>query len=166
MSLVRYLLLSLISLLIQTTLAPLFSIRGVQPDFVILVVVGIALREGRLWGTVAGFFLGFGVDATTTQFFGLSALTKAVGGYVAASFETEPAGLGFRRWLEIVGAATLSDRILYYTIFGLGGELGVLKTWLRFSLPATLYTLAFAAIVAALWPGGLLRFRTTKPHHG
>jgi rod shape-determining protein MreD len=162
MTLVRYLLFSLTILLIQATLVPLFSVRAIQPDLVTMVVVWVALREGRFWGTMVGFFLGLGMDATTTQFFGLSALTKGIAGYVAASIRIELAELGFRRWIQVVAVAALTDRLLYYTIFSLGSDVSIPQSWLRFSIPATAYTLAVAAIVAAVWPKEFLGSRTAK----
>jgi rod shape-determining protein MreD len=57
-----YALLSLLFLVLQTTLMPFLGIRHVVPDILVIWIVYLAVREGHIAGSTAGFLLGLAVD--------------------------------------------------------------------------------------------------------
>jgi len=136
-------LVALLLLLLQTTVVPFLSFGGYVPDLLLVWVVYIAIRRGQIEAAVSGFLIGLLQDVTTTQFFGLAALAKTVGGFAAGYFFNEnktEQTLGTYRFVMIILLASLIHNILYYMIFFQGTEVSLVLTTLRFSILTGLYT--------------------------
>ena len=77
------------------------------------------------------------------QFFGLSALTKTIAGFVAGYFfndnSTEQT-LGSYRFLTILFLSSFVHNIVYYGIFLQGIQDSVFSTMIEFSIATSLYT--------------------------
>lgn len=70
----------------QLLLAPLLSVGEIRPDFILLLLVYLSARYGRIPGILAGFTLGLLQDATgAVSVLGINALSKSVVGYVAGT---------------------------------------------------------------------------------
>lgn len=67
----------------QTSFLLPFTLFGVRPDLVLVVVCAIGLVLGSLRGAAAGFFAGLLVDVLTGRLVGLGALSKGAAGYAA-----------------------------------------------------------------------------------
>jgi rod shape-determining protein MreD len=130
-------------LLLQTTFVPFLSIGGFLPDPLLLWVVYVAIRRGQMEATVTGFVVGLLQDAVSMQFFGLSALTKTIAGFVAGYFfndnSTEQT-LGSYRFLTILFLSSFVHNIVYYGIFLQGIQDSVFSTMIEFSIVTSLYT--------------------------
>ena len=130
-------------LLLQTTFVPFLSIGGFLPDPLLLWVVYVAIRRGQMEATITGFLVGLLQDAVSMQFFGLSALTKTIAGFVAGYFfndnSTEQT-LGSYRFLMILFLSSFIHNIVYYGIFLQGIQDSVFSTMIEFSLVTSLYT--------------------------
>jgi len=130
-------------LLLQTTFVPFLSIGGFLPDPLLLWVVYVAIRRGQMEATITGFLVGLLQDAVSMQFFGLSALTKTIAGFVAGYFfndnSTEQT-LGSYRFLTILFLSSFVHNIVYYGIFLQGIQDSVFSTMIEFSLVTSLYT--------------------------
>jgi rod shape-determining protein MreD len=133
----------LVLLLLQTTFVPFLSINGFLPDVLLIWVVYIALTRGQLEATITGFVVGLLQDAVAIQFFGLSALSKTLAGFVAGYFFNEnltDQTLGSYRFLLITFLSSFVHNILYYGIFLQGIQDALLTTMIEFSIAASLYT--------------------------
>jgi rod shape-determining protein MreD len=130
-------------LLLQTTFVPFLSIGGFLPDPLLLWVVYIAIRRGQVEATITGFLVGLLQDAVSMQFFGLSALTKTIAGFVAGYFfndnSTEQT-LGSYRFLTILVLSSFVHNVVYYGIFLQGVQDSVFSTMIEFSIATSLYT--------------------------
>jgi rod shape-determining protein MreD len=130
-------------LLLQTTFIPLLSIGGFVPDLFLIWVVYVAVRRGQMEATVTGFVVGLLQDAVAMQFFGLSALTKTVAGFVAGYFfndnSTEQT-LGSYRFLTIVLLSSFVHNFIYYGVFLQGIQDSVITTTIEFSFFTSFYT--------------------------
>ena len=67
---------------LQSTILGFISIRGVEPDLALIVVVFVANRNGSMFGQLAGFGAGLVLDIMGTSPLGLYALIFAVIGAV------------------------------------------------------------------------------------
>lgn len=76
-------------MLIQMTFVPLIAVAGFTPDLLIMCLVTMGIRRGRVEATVGGFLIGLLQDLATTQFFGLAALSKSIAGFAAGAFANE-----------------------------------------------------------------------------
>jgi rod shape-determining protein MreD len=63
-----------------------FELAEGRADVLLLVIVGVALLRGPLFGAVAGFWAGLLVDTMTLGTLGLTSLLLTVGGYWAGRF--------------------------------------------------------------------------------
>ena len=75
-----------ICLVLQTTLVPLMSIFGIQPDLIIIVLALMCLQYGMTAGIYAGFFLGLLLDIYSPSLLGQNALAKTVLGFFFGVF--------------------------------------------------------------------------------
>ncbi|AJQ27081.1 MULTISPECIES: rod shape-determining protein MreD [Pelosinus] len=72
----------LITIIIQSTLIPLISIRGIYPDVLLIIVVSYALLSGKENGVGMGFFAGLLQDLASGGIFGIGTLSKLTTGYL------------------------------------------------------------------------------------
>jgi rod shape-determining protein MreD len=140
---IRSALVALALLLLQTTFIPFLSVGGFLPDILLIWVVYVAIRRGQMEATITGFVVGLLQDAVSMQFFGLSALTKTIAGFVAGYFfndnSTEQT-LGSYRFLTILLLSSFVHNIVYYGVFLQGIQDSVFTTMIEFSVFTGLYT--------------------------
>ncbi|SFL68423.1 rod shape-determining protein MreD [Pelosinus propionicus] len=72
----------LITIIIQSTLIPLISVRGIYPDVLLIIVVSYALLSGKESGVGMGFFAGLLQDLASGGIFGIGTLSKLSTGYI------------------------------------------------------------------------------------
>jgi len=140
---VRSTLAILVLLLLQTTFVPFLSINGFLPDVLLIWVVYIAVTRGQMEATIAGFAVGLLQDAVAIQFFGLSALTKTLAGFVAGYFFNEnltQQTLGSYRFLLIILLSSFVHNVVYFGVFLQGIQDALFSTMIEFSVAASLYT--------------------------
>lgn len=136
-------------LILQTTFIPFLSLSGTLPDLLLIWVVVYAIRRGQIEGMVAGFLVGLLEDLLTTQFFGLSALTKTIAGFAAGYFFNENKTvqtLGtYRLVLIILGIAFLHN-VVRVGIFLQGSATLSAPTVMELSVASACYTAALGAL--------------------
>ena len=143
--------LSIVIILLQTSVVKFLAIGGLVPDIALLWIVYLAIREGQLAATAAGFLLGLALDllAGSGSMLGLAALGKTVAGFLAGYFYNENKilhTLGSYQYILIVTVVSLVHNLIYFIIFLQGSDTGVVQAIVRFGLPATAYTAAAALI--------------------
>ena len=149
---VIYVLLTGIVLTLQLTLAKILAIQSITPDLLLLLVVIIALREGKVTGILAGFFIGLLDDMTMTGLLGLSALCMALAGFVAGTFYGVKAGLNKGILLVILLISALVHECVSGFITSFAPEQNFFLILMRYSLPTMLYTTGIGFIIFALLP--------------
>lgn len=146
---IRYGLITVVLILLQTTFIRFISIGGVTPDAMVVWLVYLALRYGQIHATVAGFILGFVMDIIGGDFLGLSALSKTVCGFIAGYFYDEnktTQTLASHRFALIVLFTSLAHNVIYFTIFVQGSELPFWKTLAFFGVTTSIYTSALSLL--------------------
>ncbi len=81
----RYFVLALlpfIAIFLQSTFFSTYSINGALPDLVLIFVVFFAFLNGEIKGAGYGFLCGLFEDLYLGRFIGISALSKALTGYI------------------------------------------------------------------------------------
>lgn len=135
----------------QVTLAPMFSILGVQPSFLMAIFVLFAFRAGALAATWMGFFCGLILDTYSSGAAGSFALAMALTGFLVGQLHERRMHVGYPLRVTILGFATL----LHDGIWQLASHHGVgsLGSFLvRVSLPGSLYTMIIGAVLFAFRP--------------
>ncbi|MDD4601199.1 hypothetical protein SDC9_09032 [bioreactor metagenome] len=82
MRLVVWTLIIVCTTVIQATIIPLLSIKGVSPDLLLIVVVSASLLYGKDHGVGIGFFAGLVQDLASGNIFGVNTLSKLSIGYL------------------------------------------------------------------------------------
>lgn len=137
-----------LALLLQVGLAPYLSIAGVTPNFLLLVVITLALTEGATAGATAGFVAGLLFDLLGTGSVGPMALVFSVTGYFAGLLHEQMFAEGWLLPLTVLGIAALASEVAYGAILGVLGE-GA-PFWRMFAtrmLPGAIYNTVLAVLI-------------------
>ena len=147
----RYAFIGLLVFAAQWLVLGRLSIFGVTPDAVLLFVAWLALRYGRRHGLVAGFLLGFLMDAVT-GLWGIHMAVKSLVGFLVGLFPaSERETLLILPRQAFTGGLVISlfHNGLFVLLLAL--DSGVRSSFLLFGvwLGAALYT-AILALIATL----------------
>lgn len=142
---------SLIFLFLQTVLGQALSIQHVVPDFLLLWIVYLALREGQVASTTAGFLLGLGIDLLSGHdgMLGAAAFSKTVAGFFAGYFYNENKMLqilGGYQLIVLIAVASALHNAVYFLILLQGSGIGWWAAIFRYGIPTTAYTTVFGLI--------------------
>lgn len=135
--------------LIQVTFIPIINIEGFTPDLILILVVWISLSEGRFVGTIAGFFAGLVLDASSFELLGVHALSKTIAGFFAGMWFKEDRVYQNTRSLKFLlitaGAAIISN-LIYYLLYM------DIKTfdWTSYFFQSVPASAAYTAIIASI----------------
>jgi rod shape-determining protein MreD len=75
--------------IIQLTIIPFISIKGVVPDLLLIAVVYFSISYGQIFGTITGASYGLLYDLISGNLIGSTMLSKTVAGFVAGYFSSE-----------------------------------------------------------------------------
>jgi rod shape-determining protein MreD len=76
-----YILIYVIFCLLQFSLGKYINIRGIFPNFILILIVYLGLSKGAMSAQLAGFLLGLTWDAFSTDIFGARAMTFTIIGH-------------------------------------------------------------------------------------
>ncbi len=136
---------SVAALIIQTLVLPYAAIGTIVPDVILIWIVYLAVTRGHIAGSTAGFFPGLALDvlAGDNGMLGLSAFTKAIGGFLAGYMFSENKTLqtlSTSRFPLIVALVALIHDQIYYMISLQGSDIPLQSVIFRYGIPATIYT--------------------------
>lgn len=133
--------------LLQTTLAPHMRIAGVQPDFLLMVVVVYGFLEGPVVGSVCGFFAGLLQDLLLVTTLGLNALSKTILGYLSGMVEQNLFSESFvMPMIAIFGATLLNESIFLALRATLGESIAPVVAARSIVVPAAIYNAALTGL--------------------
>jgi rod shape-determining protein MreD len=146
--------------LAQAGIAPYLAIEGVTPNFLLLVVVTLALTEGPTPGASSGFFAGLLFDLLGTGPVGPMALVLAVTGYLAGLLHSQMFAEGWLLPLTVLGISALGTEIAYGLLLGMLGEGAPLfGSLLTVMFPGAVYNTVLALLIYPLLARFLRRER-------
>jgi rod shape-determining protein MreD len=140
-----YVLIVVLLFVFHFLIVPYLSVAQSVPDIFLIFVVYLAIREGQLPATVAGFMIGLVLDLSggETSMVGLAALSKSVTGFLAGYFYNEARTghtLGTSRFVLIVAAAAFVHNLIYFIIYLQGSGIGIGDAILFHAIPGAAYT--------------------------
>lgn len=133
---------------LQAGLAPYMAIGGVVPNFMLLVVVTLALVEGPRAGASVGFAAGLMFELLGTGPVGPMVLVLTLAGYFAGLMHEKMFAEGWLLPLTVLAIVSLGAELAYWLILSIMGLSG--PFWLTFGvkmLPAAVYNTALALLV-------------------
>lgn len=142
--------------LLQAGLAPYIAIGGTAPNFLMLVVITVALVTGPYEGALTGFAAGLLYDLLGTVAVGPMALVLTIAGYVAGVLHETIFAEGWLLPLTVLAASVLISEMLYGLVLRLVGfEIGFFEAFGARMLPAAVYNTGLALLVYP-WLGRVL----------
>ena len=150
----QYTIIIFVTFLFQMWTSEFFSLGTIDPDFCLIVLLYISIRNGGLVGTLFGFFIGLFIDLSsgTNQFFGLTPLIYTITGYFSAFLKGQNEKLNklyfSSLWIFIILCQFLIFSLIVYQQLLVEEPTQFLIKWLATSL----YTLLFMGILQVMVP--------------
>ena len=134
--------------LIQTTIFNKIAIAGIKPNVVIILLVLISYKYGKVPGMMMGFFMGLFLDLTESDYIGYYAVIYLTIGYLLGFSNKLYNGDSTLMPLGLVG---MSDFVLNFLIFITGfllrNRLDLPYYMMRIILPETIYTIIVSVLL-------------------
>lgn len=150
----QYIAIIFFTFLFQLWTSEFFSLGTIDPDFCLIVLLYISIKNGGLVGTLFGFFIGLFIDLSsgTNQFFGITPLIYTTTGYFSAFLKGENEKLNklyfTSLWVLIIFCQFLIFSLIVYQQVLVEDPAQFLIKWLATSL----YTLVFLGILQIMLP--------------
>jgi len=142
-------------LIIQTTIVPLISIRGVTPDLIMILLVFYSMRCGQIYGSVLGFSYGLLFDLITGSLLGSTMLSKTLAGFIAGYFSNENKIENYFKsyiFSLIVFLCSVVDLVIYSFFTSLDLNTSILKLLFEQGILPGIYTSILSIFVIMFYP--------------
>mgnify|MGYP001234611648 CR=1 FL=1 len=150
----KYTIILLSTFIFQSWSSEFFSVGTIDPDFCVIVLLYISIKNGGMVGTLFGFFIGLFIDLSsgTNQFFGLTPLLYTTTGYFSSLLKGENIRLNkiyfTSIWVGIILVQFLIFALIVYQQLLIQSPYMFIIKWLSTSL----YTLVFLGILQIILP--------------
>jgi rod shape-determining protein MreD len=144
----------LVVIVIQVLVSRFLSIAGVSPDFLLIFLMYVTLREGQFAGIATGFGLGLLLDIVSSGVLGAHALSKTVACFLAGFFyDRERVEQNIRNWpfLMLTLLAAVINNGLYYFLMTRGTEMSFSEFAFRYGAVGALYTVFISIFPLLYW---------------
>mgnify|MGYP001216991901 FL=1 len=154
MKIFKYTIIILITFIFQSWSSEFFTIGTIDPDFCIIILIYISIKNGGAVGTIFGFTIGLFIDLSsgTNQFFGLTPLIYTTTGYFSSFLKGENIRLNkiyfTSIWVGIILVQFLIFALIVYQQLLIQNPYMFFIKWLLTSL----YTLVFLGILQTILP--------------
>jgi len=149
----KYIGVGLLAIIAQLTVSDWISIMGIKPDFLLLFVLYIGYKEGKVYGILFGFVFGLLQDMTAASaFIGLSALIKSILGFGAGFLQGKFHVLNPVVLYGIAGLLILFGQVLYFGIYYAASPLQFGAMLQHLILPTFAYTAVVGSILLITLP--------------
>jgi rod shape-determining protein MreD len=142
-AIIRNVLILTFLIVIQKTFVWFISLSqlNISPDFVIIALIYIGVREGKISGAVYGFVAGLLLDILSGSFLGLLSLSYTIAIFVSGFFQTDNERFLVRfNFVIIVFAISIISNFIYFGLFFQGTPIVFSKVILLYILPTSTYT--------------------------
>ncbi|MCX7797786.1 MAG: rod shape-determining protein MreD [Melioribacter sp.] len=132
---------------IQLVVLPLFSIDGISPNLIVILICYFTLKFGQMYGTFLGFVLGLLLDLISGGLIGSFMFSFTVTGFLAGYFFNEnkiEINVATYVFLIVVSLCGIVSSFLYTLISSPYDRLNILSLILEAGILPGLYTAFFA----------------------
>ena len=149
----RTLLLFILVFVLQTTVSEWLQIFGIGPDFVVIVIVSVAIRFGPATGCFWGFLAGFTQDVyAPVEWLGANTIAMTIVGFAVGLLEERFLTLNLPAKIGVLGLAFFVNDMFYFLITGLEKDV-VTNLFITRTLPEFAYTMIIGGIAFYLSSG-------------
>jgi len=149
----------LLTLIGQLVLAPKIAILGIEPDFLVLLLVILSLRTGSAGGALIGFAMGILQGLVVPETLGMDALAKCLVGWSVGKVAPTLAMEGPPLYIGLPAVAVLVHDLIYLVCLTHLDVPRIGETFVMRSIPIAAYTgmVSFAVgLVSDMVLGGML----------
>jgi rod shape-determining protein MreD len=137
--------------IVQKTLIWLVALTHyeITPDILLIGLVLLGIRKGKIAGSVGGFLSGLLLDFMSFSFLGLMALSKATAGFVSGYFNNENKIERYTKsyiFIIIVFTCSILNNLIYFIFYFQGMSLSFFEIVIKYILPTGIYTAVFSVI--------------------
>jgi rod shape-determining protein MreD len=134
-----HLLIGVIIVVLQITLANYIAIFSVKPDLIVIFLVVRGLISGSTAGVIWGFTLGFLADAVSGGLTGMGSLAYCVAGFIAGRVGAGKM-IGRVHYMFALAVSSVVVNLIFYYFGEPWREQGLLMPLLKHTIPGILYT--------------------------
>ncbi len=128
--------------ILQTALFPRFSLAGVSPNIMIILVSVIGFTKGANPGMTVGVICGLLLDIYASGYFGMYALILVVIGFLNGSFRQVFFGDDMKLPLLLIGSSDLIYGLMVYLFTYVSrGKLDITYYFMNVMMPEAVYTI-------------------------
>ena len=139
--------------ILQTTVADWLRIFDIGPDFVVIMVVSIALKYGPAAGCFWGFCAGFTQDVyAPVEWLGAHTIALTCLGFVVGQVEERILTLNLPAKVGVLALGFCASDLVYFLLTGLGKDVFA-PLLISKTLPECVYTVVVGAVVFRLSVG-------------
>lgn len=150
MQTIRNILLAILALLLQSTVAEHVTLFGFRPDMAMIAIVFIAESTGFVPCILFGFAIGFFQDVYSPEYLGYNALTMSVLAYILAFIRERLTTENFSVRLLMIFIACLLHDLIYLSMYA-GFDFAVMfNIYVWNSIVSAAYTSVLAMIIISL----------------
>ena len=154
---IKVLLVFIVCFVLQTTVGDWLKIFDVGPDFVIIMIVAIAIKYGPATGCFWGFFFGFLQDIyAPVEWLGAHTIAMTVLGFVVGQLEERFLTLNLPAKTAVLAIGFFVCDMIYFLLTGLEKDV-VTSLFFSKTVPECLYTVVVGAVVFHLSSGKMKR---------
>ena len=154
MLIIKYFILVFVVFVFQVWTSEFFTLGTIDPDFCLIVILYIAVKDGRLNGVLVGFFMGLIIDLSSglNQYFGLTPLIYTITGYFSGFLKGQSNRLNKTYftaiWVSIIICQFLIFSLVVYQEYLIQDPFNFMVKWVSTSF----YTLTFLGILQIMIP--------------
>ncbi len=148
MSWVKYGSLLLLALLIESNLSRFYELGIHTPDLLLILLIFISIKEGKIRGTLTGFSVGLIQDLiVTVGFLGLSSFSKSITAFVMGYFSESRRSRIFPGILIPTIIGIFINNIIVTMFRSAGSSEGILSAFVTKAIPSSIYSFVIAFTV-------------------
>jgi rod shape-determining protein MreD len=150
---IKLFLVFLFAFVLQTTVGDWLQIFGVGPDFIVILIVAIAIKYGPATGCFWGFLAGFTQDIyAPVEWLGAHTIAMTIVGFLVGQLEERFLTLNLPAKMAVLAIGFFVSDMIYFLLTGLQKDV-VTNLFFSKTLPECAYTVIVGAVVFYLSAG-------------
>ena len=138
----------LILLMIQGLLGPWLSIQKIRPDFMLIFIIFVGQKEGKIFGQLSGFIFGLLIDVLGIgSFLGLSIFTKTLSGFMAGYLKNQKNKINIFSYYVMILLILVVHFYIFFSIYYHSLGLSMQYRLVRYILPSVIYSGVFYFLI-------------------
>ncbi len=135
-------------LTIQGLVGPWLAIQKIRPDFLLLFIIFIGQKEGKMFGQLSGFSIGLLADLLGMgTFIGLSIFVKTISGFLAGYLKNQKNKMNVFSYYIMVLIIIFIHFFFMYIFYYHSMNLSFQYRIIRYVLPSVIYSGVFYFLI-------------------